>query len=200
MSKKKHIFLIIFSLAAAFLGREIYKFSKMYETAWDAPAFQSMGPDDSPVTIIEFVDYNCPHCRASHPTIREALSLRPDIHFIARPIGPLSDESKDLVKLTLAAGKQGKFWELHHAFLSHRGVIGHSFLAKKAGELGIDLDRLYADAESEEVNAQFVANSNAASVLGVKYIPTFMINKTIYVPQNDDITVQDFLEVINNAS
>lgn len=201
VSKKKHIYLIIFSLVVAFLGREIYKYSKLYDMAWDVAEFQTIGsPDDSNVTIIEFVDYNCPHCRITHPVVEEVLSLRKDIYYIARPIGPLSDDSKELVKITLAAGLQGKFWDLHNDFLSHRGAIGRTYIEKKAGELGLDIDKLYADAQSEDIQKLFDENVTAASVLGVKYIPTFMINKTIFVPNNDNMTVQDFLAVINKES
>ncbi|MEM6780625.1 MAG: thioredoxin domain-containing protein [Pseudomonadota bacterium] len=200
MISKKHFFLIIFSIVVAFIGREIYKYSHMYDLAWDAPAFQTMGDENAPVTIIEFVDYNCPYCRTVHPVVQEVLNMRSDIHYIARPIGPLSDNSEKLVKLTLAAGLQGKFWEMHHAFLSYKGRINDKVADQIAEENGVDLEQLYADATGEEVNEYFRANVAASGALGIRFIPGFMINKTIFVPDSENLTAQDFLRVINDAT
>lgn len=200
MSKKKHIYLFLISLVVVFLGREIYKFNKAYELAWQAPAFQSIRPEGSQVTIIEFIDYNCPHCRAFQPKVKEVLNLRKDIHYIMRPIGPLGEHSEKLAKLTLAAGMQGKFLELHDIFLEHRGSLSPDFVDKKAQEIGLNLEQLYQDASSEEVQRLFNENTAASGALGVRYIPAFMINKTLYIPPNDSVTTKEFLQAISDAS
>lgn len=197
---RRHILLGVFSIIAAFIGVQIYKYNALYGQAWDVPSFQTKGDENAPVTIMEFTDYSCSYCRKIHPVIQEVLEATDDIHYIARPIGPLGEKSKIHAKLALAAGKQGKFWEMHNAFLSRKGPIHDNFIRKTAFDNGLDVKQLYKDAESTEIQTFLDKNTQSASILGIQYIPALMINKDIYFPENGETKPADLLRVINNAS
>ena len=197
---KRQIFMAIFAVVVVLLGREIYYYQKFYDKAWDVPAFQTQGPPDAPITILEFTDYNCPYCRAMHPIVKEVLKDRDDILYISRPIGALGEESEQLVRLVLAAGLQGKFWEMHDALLSHDSKFGDIFIRTAAIRNSINPDQMYADANGEDVQNYLNSNKVSAAVLGIRYTPTLMINKTIYVPKDGKPTVSDLTRAIANAS
>ena len=196
---RRHILLAVFSVIAAFIGVQIYNYNVLYGEAWDVPSFQSNGNVDAPITLMEFTDYNCPYCRNLHPKLREVMELTDDIHYIARPFGPLGEHSTELAKLSLAAGKQGKFWEMHNAFLSRKGPIHDNFVRRIAAENGIDVRQLYEDAESEEIESYLNRNAQSASVLGIQFVPGLMINRDIYFPESADITAADLLKAIQAA-
>lgn len=196
----RQIFLAIFSIVAVLIAREIYTFKKLYALAAQVPAFQEFGEEGAPITIIEFVDYNCPFCRQLHPVVQDAIKDRQDIRYIARPIGPLGAESEDLVKVTLAAGKQDAFWEMHDAFLRHDAKLGDVFIRTAAQRAGIDPDRMLEDAKSEEVAQYLKDNVVAASVLGIRFTPSLMINRTIYVPNKGIPSVEEMGRIIDSAA
>ena len=196
---RKHILLGVFSVIVAFIGVQIYKYNKLYEQAWDVPAFQTAGDENAPVTIMEFTDYSCPYCRKLHPVLQEVLEATDDIHYVARPIGPLGEKSIEHAKIVLAAGKQGKFWDMHNAFLSRKGPIHDNFIRRTAFENDLDVRQLYEDAQSEEIQALLNKNTQSASILGIQYIPALMINKDLYFPQSGETTPADLLRVIQSA-
>lgn len=196
---KRQIFMGIFAIIVAFLALEIYRFDKMYKMAGDAPTFQTLGSPSSPVQIVEFTDYNCGHCRNAYPVILDAIKDLNDIYYVARPVPSLGPESERLTRITLAAGLQDKFWFMHEEFMRHKGDITDEFINEVGRKHNVNLQRLYLDTESAEITKLLLENNKAAYGLGVRYTPTLVVNKTIFVPTGDNMNVPRIRSIINDA-
>src|SRR5262245_8719761 len=137
------------------------------------------GPDEAPVTLVEYGDYECPYCGRAEPVVRELLdSFGDDVRYVWRHL-PLSDvhpNAQMAAEASEAAAAQGAFWPMNDKLLSHQEALTADDLTGYAGELGLDVDRFwdelrhrdYADRVSEDV-----ASADASGVAGT---PTFFIN------------------------
>jgi len=136
------------------------------------------GPDKSPVTVVEYGDFECPFCGAAEPVIRELLADYGDVRYVWRHL-PLTDvhpHAQLAAEATEAAAKQGKFWELHDVLLAHQGALTRKDLLGYAGEIGLDTER-FADDLAKHVGAPKVARAvDSADQSGVSGTPTFFIN------------------------
>lgn len=135
------------------------------------------GPDNALVTVVEFADYHCPYCSKVTGTLDQLLEQFPDevrLVYVQRPL-PIHPNARDASKAALAAGKQGKFWEMHEK-LFLRNVQRLDQFVKLAEELGLDAEQFKADYASEEVAAQLAADQRLSDQLGVNGTPAFFIN------------------------
>src|SRR6202012_2841881 len=99
----------------------------------------SQGPHSAPLTLVEYGDYQCPHCGAAYPVLKKILPQMGDnVRFIFRNF-PLQEMHPDAVNAAIAAeaaALQGKFWEMHDIIFEHQKALSaeHLFVyAEKAG-------------------------------------------------------------------
>ncbi len=81
------------------------------------------GPDQAPVTLVEYGDFECPYCGRAEPVIRELLADYGDLRYVWRHL-PLTDVHPHALLAaegTEAAARQGKFWQMHDQLLDHQG-------------------------------------------------------------------------------
>src|SRR5262245_2193443 len=98
------------------------------------------GPEQAPVTIVEFLDYQCPYCQRSEPTVQEVLAKYPGkIRFVHRDF-PLDGHPRALpaARAAYCAGEQNKFWELHRDMLLKPSDLSDEDLKKRAADLGLN--------------------------------------------------------------
>lgn len=173
------VFIVILVLAASYALYEIYRFSAMTIGVQGTRAeFAIQGPEKPSVTMVEFLDYNCNFCRELHPAVQDFLNIRKDVRYIARPIAVLGEESEKLARVAMAAGLQGKFWEMNDAFLSSKGTIDDKFLRETAALYDIDYDRMMVDADGKDVRKMFDDNVKDAERAAVYSTPTVIIGRT----------------------
>ncbi len=191
------VFIVLLVLAAAYALFEIYRFSAMTHGVRTTRAeFAVQGPDKPVVTMVEFLDYKCGFCRELHPSVKDFLSLRKDVRYIARPIAVLGEESERLARIALAAGLQDKFWEMNDAFLSGDGNIDDKFLRETAMLYDIDYDRMMADADGKTVKKIFDDNVNDAERAAIYSTPTVIIGNTYISGSMSRMpTAADFIRV-----
>jgi protein-disulfide isomerase len=138
-----------------------------------------LGPPDAPLEVIEYGDYQCPHCGKVHPTVRELLArYGPRVRFAFRhfPLVKFHPKAKLAAEAAEAAAAEGKFWEMHDLLYSHQNALEPADLLKYAEQLGMDLDRFRRDLEAH-VHAARVQRDLAGGVRsGVNRTPTFFIN------------------------
>jgi protein-disulfide isomerase len=140
-----------------------------------APA---LGPEQAPITIVEFLDYQCPYCQRSEPTVQEVLAKYPGkIRLVQRDF-PLDGHPRALPAARAAhcAGEQGKFWEFHRDVLLKPGDLSDEDLKKRAGELGLDKEAFGTCAASDKHDATIRSAAAQGSSLGVTGTPAFFIN------------------------
>jgi len=102
----------------------------------------------APVTLVEYGDYECPHCRAAAPDIRQLLArMDGDLRFVARhlPLPDVHPGAALAAEAAEAAGAQGRFWEMHDALYLAAVPIGPAALDEIAASIGLDLDRFRQD-------------------------------------------------------
>ena len=136
------------------------------------------GPDDAPVTIVEYGDFECPFCGQAEPVIRELLAGAGDLQYVWRHL-PLNDvhlTAQLAAEASEAAADQGAFWEMYDVLLSHQDELQPTDLVRYAGQLGLDVDR-FTDALAQRAGAARVAEDvDSADLSGVSGTPTFFIN------------------------
>lgn len=139
----------------------------------------SIGPADAKLTIVEFVDYQCPFCNQASSTFREAAATYGDrVRFVVRDF-PVQDLHPDAVTSAEAAGcaqSQGKYWPMHDRLFALRGVMARADLDRAAAQSGLDM-AVYAacmdlHARIDEIQEDLVAGVAA----GVRGTPTFFFN------------------------
>ena len=151
------------------------------EPVWDAlvadSSVPSVGPLDAPVTVIEFFDYHCGYCKRAFDGVKE-LAENSDgkirTMFVEFPI--LREESADAARAALAAAKQGKYMEIHAAFMENRGILDEAQINTLAKDAGVDVDQMRKDMQSPEINGMLQQYAAMARSIGVNGTPAFLIN------------------------
>jgi Na+/H+ antiporter NhaA len=137
------------------------------------------GPQDAPVTVVEYGDFECPYCGRAEPVIRELLADFVDVRYVWRHL-PLSDvhpRAELAAEAAEAAAAQGAFWEMHDLLLDHQGDLTPRDLQAYAEQLDLDLAR-YREDLSEHAHAPRVEEDvDSADISGVTGTPTFFINE-----------------------
>jgi protein-disulfide isomerase len=140
----------------------------------------SVGPEDAPVQIVEFFDYNCPYCRASAPWLRETLEEHGDkirVVFKEAPIFAESRESSSLsAQLAVAARDTGHYLDLHFALMEPSGTLPVSQVRHIAEEVGLDWDALEPVMESPETAQQLEDGLDLLDAIGATGTPAFIVN------------------------
>jgi len=137
-----------------------------------------LGSPDAPVTIIEFSDMQCPFCAAASPTVHELIKMYPgQVKWVFKNF-PLDfhEDSPLAHRALLAAGRQGKFWEMHDLVFSDQRNIKRDDLLQKARNLNLDLTSFRADLDSAQLTQLVAADIKEGAGLRVSGTPTFYIN------------------------
>ncbi len=137
------------------------------------------GPEDAPVTLVEYGDFECPYCGIAEPIVRELLADFGDLRYVWRHL-PLSDvhPSAELAaEASEAAAAQGKFWEMHDLLLHHQDELRFRQLSEYAGQLGLDVDRFEEDLRQGSHAARIEEDVDSADLSGVTGTPTFFVNE-----------------------
>jgi protein-disulfide isomerase len=136
------------------------------------------GSPSAPVTIVEFSDLQCPYCARATTSIEEALirfqgKVRWAFKHFPLPFhadAPLAHEA------ILAAGEQGRFWEMHDAIFRQQSAIKRDDLIKLAAGLGLSIDRFIADLDSRRFKPVVDSDRQEGERAGVTGTPTFFVN------------------------
>ncbi|MCB9789276.1 MAG: thioredoxin domain-containing protein [Deltaproteobacteria bacterium] len=134
--------------------------------------------DTAKVHIIEFSDFQCPFCGRVNPTIKQIEETYPDtvrVTFLHNPL-PFHKDAQPAALAAAAAGKQGKFFEMHDKLFENQRALKPEDLEKYATEIGLDVEQFKKDIADPEV-AKFVENNRLISnAVGATGTPAFFIN------------------------
>ena len=140
-----------------------------------------IGDDSAENTIIEFMDYFCGYCKKVHVELLELIEERDDTRlvFLQHPI--LSESSKLLANMVVAANMQDMGIDLHNALFAVEGNLNNLKLQQIIEDLGINSAKLNIDMYKEEVNNIVKLSSFMANGSGARGTPTFFINEDFVV-------------------
>ncbi len=139
----------------------------------------SQGPENAPVTIVEFLDYNCPFCQRGNATMEEISAKHPgQIRLISKhfPLSMHPNAMKTAIAASCAA-EQGKFWEYRkELFGDSWGKQSAEDLKAAAKKVGLDEKNFGACLDQEKTKDRVNEDMKIAASLGVQGTPTFFIN------------------------
>ncbi|MBI3443070.1 DsbA family protein [Candidatus Woesebacteria bacterium] len=135
------------------------------------------------VTLVEFGDYQCPACKAAHPSVKQLVKDYADkINFVFRnfPL-PQHKNAQISAEAAEAAGVQGKFWEMHDKLYQNQNVWSESnqplvIFTGYAKELGLDTAKFQNDVSTNKFSEKINRDQNDANALEINGTPTFFIN------------------------
>jgi protein-disulfide isomerase len=158
---------------------------------------------DGKVTVVEFLDYQCPACAAYYANVTKQLEAdyAGKITFVTRNF-PLSMHplARQAAQAAEAAALQGKYREMYHQLydnyeqwavapggkeVSDDAARATEFFDTFATAIGLDLDRFHTDMASAAVKARIDADVAAGEKLGVSSTPTIFVNGAEFEPQGD---------------
>jgi protein-disulfide isomerase len=176
--------IILLSAAALF-------FASMSRTPQASVPFPAVRADDhvkgassSPVVLVEYLDFECEGCGAYYPVVKQLESEFGDrVTFVARyfPL-PSHRNSMPAALAAEAAGKQGKFWEMHDLMFENQKEWGEKQVETPevfegfAERLGLDMAKFRSDVTSPETRARVERDISEAKELGVNSTPSFFLN------------------------
>ncbi len=143
------------------------------------------GNPNGDVTLVEFFDYNCPYCRTMVPTLAQAEAADPHLRLVYKVWPILGTSSIAPAKAALAADKQGKFIALHRALYQLRGEVDENKALATAAAIGLDMERLNSDMQSDAIAAMVTRNLALARALGIDGTPGFVIGTRVLVGPSD---------------
>jgi len=180
----------------------------MSMTSWDATLALPVtagrdhirGPEDAPVTLVEYGDFECPFCGAAHPVVEAVrASMGDDLRFVYRhfPITTVHPHAEPAAEAAEAAGRQGRFWPMHDLLFQHQHRLAPPDLLDRARALELNVDRFVADM-NEHVHVGRVREDFLSGVRsGVNGTPTFFVNG---VRHNGPIDAAGLLEAVERAA
>jgi len=144
-------------------------------------AIIQIGSDEAENTIIEFMDYFCGYCKKIHPELVELANERDDVRviFLQHPI--LSESSKVVAQMVVAANYQQKGFELHHAIFSISGSLTQEKLSQAIKESGVNSIKLKIDSSKDETEKIIILSSFLAGGIGARGTPSIFVNE-IFTP------------------
>ncbi len=147
--------------------------------------------DDSPlrgspmaeVTMFEFSDFQCPHCKMTAPYLKKVVEEsngKVKLVFKQYPL-PGHPKARDASRATIAAEKQGKFWEMHDLLFKNQDELQTAKLEDYAKQLGLDVKRFKADMQSKETERKIEADIAEGHAVGVDSTPSIYVNDRRYI-------------------
>jgi protein-disulfide isomerase len=155
------------------------------------------GPENAPVTIIEWSDFQCPYCSKVAPTLHEVMAKYPNkVRFAFRQF-PLSFHpyAQKAAEASLCAHEQGKFWEMHDAMFGNQQELGVDKLKEKAAGMGMKADQFNQCLDSGKYAAKIAADMADGQKVGVSGTPATFINGRMV---SGAASVQDFAAIIDD--
>jgi protein-disulfide isomerase len=137
------------------------------------------GNANATIVLVEYGDYQCPHCGIAHPFIKKLLrQFQHKILFVFRnfPIQESHPYAFIAALTAEAAAKQNRFWEMHDIIFDHQQELDEEGLARFAISLNLDSHMLIKDANSDAIISRIENDFEAGVRSGVNGTPTFFIN------------------------
>ena len=161
----------------------------------------TIGSATAPVTLVEYGDYECPHCGRAFPLLEGIRRYMGDnLRFVYRhfPLAEAHPHARHAAEAAEAAGAQGKFWEMHRTLFENQGALENEDLLVDLGQIGCDVKRA-ADELAKGVYTKRVREDFRGGVKsGVNGTPTFFINGSRYDGNWSD--ANEFIAVLTEAA
>lgn len=138
----------------------------------------TVGNPKGNVTVVEFFDYQCIHCKKMSPVISELIKNDPKVRVIYKEFPIFGKSSEMASKAALAASMQGKYLQMHDALINQEKSLNTDIVNAAAKSIGLNMTKFEADLNSKAVSAQLDANRQLAEQLRLMGTPAFIVAST----------------------
>ncbi len=139
----------------------------------------AQGPENAPVTLVEYGDFECPHCGRAYPIVQRVQKhFGNRLRFVFRnfPLSEMHPNAEFAAEVAEFAGANGKFWEMHDLLFENQNRLGGPLYAELAHKLHLPTEGLREALESREYKARVHDDFSGGVRSGVNGTPTFFIN------------------------
>jgi protein-disulfide isomerase len=159
----------------------------------DAPM---KGSPTAKITLVEFADYECPHCKRFQPVLHQILDeFRSDVklYFKHYPL-PQHTNARLAAEAAVAAQKQGKFWQFQDKLWEKSEELTPAEIEKAAKAIGLDVAKFRQDMASEPVKARVQKDRSDGAAAGLQATPTLYINGREYTDGRDSDSLREWIK------
>jgi protein-disulfide isomerase len=158
------------------------------------------GDQQGKVVLVEYGDYQCPHCGIAHPLLKRLLKeFNQGLLFVFRnfPLQEAHPEAMISAQAAEAAALQNKFWEMHDIIFEHQDTLSPQSLLQHAKKLHLSIDRFSEDLSSKPVVSKVETDFEGGIRSGVNGTPTFFVNGMIL--ETYDASYESLEDAVRNA-
>jgi Na+/H+ antiporter NhaA len=186
----------MFAFAARVLGEGDAALPRTLSLPVDPAEDHVLGDVDAPLTLVEYLDYECPFCaRVSGVGDELRAHFGDRLRYVVRHFPLTVHPHAELAAYAAeAAGRQGRFWDMHMVLFDHQDELELEDLAGYAGVLGLDVEQFLRDLDDEDLQHRVERHVASAEASGVRGTPTFFIGDVRHVGPYDAATLRDALE------
>jgi protein-disulfide isomerase len=137
------------------------------------------GPMNAPLTLVEYGDFECPHCGAAHPVVKQIQKVLGDtLRFVYRhfPLTQIHPHAEPAAEASESAAAQGAFWEMHDLIFENQDALTNRDLIRYAAAIDLDAEKVAEDLDSGRWEARVQRDFGSGVRSGVNGTPTFFIN------------------------
>lgn len=149
--------------------------SQNKDKLFNDPNSPVMGSTSPNTTLVEFLDYQCGHCKNMSPVIAKIMKQNPNLKVIVKELPIFGAASEFAAKAALASAKQNKFDAFHSALLGQDGPLSSKSVLALAKKLGIDIHKLQKDMASPDIAQQIRNNFQLAQNIRLMGTPAFIL-------------------------
>ncbi len=136
------------------------------------------GPEAAPITIVEFIDFQCPFCLRAVSVIDQIMKEYPDqvkLYVINNPL-KFHKNAQYAAVASLAAQRQGKYWDMYNKLLENFRSLNDKSVLKIAQEIGLDMEKFSKDVTDPLLKKKVLADKKMAQKVGATGTPAFFVN------------------------
>ncbi|MFH5773157.1 DsbA family protein [Paracoccus broussonetiae] len=134
-----------------------------------------LGNPTGDITLTEFFDYNCPHCRSMVGDLHRVIADDPNLRVVLREWPVFGAGSLYCARASLASLRQDRFWQFHTALLGIKGDADDKSAIRIAAQVGLDIPRLRADMEDIAIARQVEHSWLLAEQMGLVGTPSLIV-------------------------
>lgn len=151
------------------------------------PQSPVIGNPNGDVTIVEFMDFQCTHCKEMSPIMETIIKQDGNVRVVYKELPIFGPTSEFAAKAALASIKQGKYAQFHAALMKDDKSLSKEEVLKIAQAVGLNISQLQKDADSPAIAQQLKDNFKLAQAMGLMGTPALVVanrdgSKTVFVP------------------
>lgn len=150
------------------------------------------GPQDAPLTLVEYGDFECPFCGRATGSVDDVLRHFGDrLRYVFRhhPLTDVHPHAQSAAEAAEAAAAQGRFWEMHDRLYAHADALSYDDLIGHAAAVGLDTERFDREMRLGAYEARVRDDATTGRDSGVRGTPTFFIGDRLHTGPHDAVTL-----------